>query len=496
MRRARVRPLVPWILLAPILLSTATCAPNRMWNPQRVVLHDENLRLELHTIEFDDQGELWDDRQLATCLNAIHDAPNGRSDGSPTGPLNVVVFVHGWTHDARESDDNVQAFREVLVRRARAECRIAEIHGLKPEPIIGVFLGWRGRSLSFPFLWRFSFFSRRAAASRVGGLSATETLLSIASQVSARPDDSHTIIVGHSLGALVVERALAQAFLGVLLSSPAEAPVCTPAPAPSKRPIDVLVPTGRERLYSATSGESEWPSVRSPFDLVVLVNSAAPALTAKQLIDALYRRRVMTHRIREDGSADLDGRLPVLVSVTSEGDAITRRALPLSQALTAATKKFREKESWPLPPIEFLPTSSIPPPQETKRPVSQRDLVTRTAANTPKLWSHEVRPLPPGASEEGQDVTFSAFVNGVRRRYGIRRFSGGWNQSDYWIFQVPREIVPDHSRIFREPFEELLVALLERATIYFDPATGKFKRFSRTIIRFGPVTATRARAES
>ena len=117
---------------------------------------DPQLALKCVTIELDDQGELWDEKQLAAGVRAIRET-------TPGHPINLVVFVHGWKHNGSDDDENVVAFKRVLVNRAREEAVVAGEIGRDPEAIVGVFLGWRGLSLKPALLREFSFWSRRGA---------------------------------------------------------------------------------------------------------------------------------------------------------------------------------------------------------------------------------------------------------------------------------------------------------------------------------------------
>ena len=100
---------------------------------------------ELAVVEFDDQGRCYDRGQMdgvAQRLEAL--AP----DNSTTGEdVILVVFVHGWQHDARTDDDNLTAFRALLSKTVEYEKRHASA-GVAPRPVLGVFVGWRGFRIS------------------------------------------------------------------------------------------------------------------------------------------------------------------------------------------------------------------------------------------------------------------------------------------------------------------------------------------------------------
>ena len=67
---------------------------------------------ELAIVEFDDQGRCYDRGQMDGVANgSTRWRQIGRSQGQD---VILVVFVHGWQHDARSDDDNLSAFRVLL----------------------------------------------------------------------------------------------------------------------------------------------------------------------------------------------------------------------------------------------------------------------------------------------------------------------------------------------------------------------------------------------
>ena len=59
-------------------------------------------------VEFDDQGCCHDRTQMLGLAKYISDLDDAAKDAI------VIVFIHGWKHDARSDDDNVARFRHVL----------------------------------------------------------------------------------------------------------------------------------------------------------------------------------------------------------------------------------------------------------------------------------------------------------------------------------------------------------------------------------------------
>ncbi len=199
--------LVPPEMLTPEMLTAAES--ERLFEPQVV---GEKTRLSI--VEFDDQGELKQPEQLIQTTRWL------RTRGS--GPILVMLFVHGWNHNAGAHDQNLADFRKTL-----EELRTTGVypHG----EILGVYLSWPGNVLNEPMfgdlaLQFWSFGNRYRAAQRVGRLSCTEAMLSILASARLQGEgaemrarerkDVQTVVVGHSMGGLVVERGFLQAMLG------------------------------------------------------------------------------------------------------------------------------------------------------------------------------------------------------------------------------------------------------------------------------------------
>jgi hypothetical protein len=57
-------------------------------------------------------------------------------------------LVHGWKHDARSDDGDLQSVQRVLGDTVQREQQEVQPSGGAPRPVLGVFVGWRGMSLS------------------------------------------------------------------------------------------------------------------------------------------------------------------------------------------------------------------------------------------------------------------------------------------------------------------------------------------------------------
>jgi len=210
----------------------------------------------LGIIEFDDQGQLFSRAQLDAVLERIEQE-------SATREFLAVVFVHGWKHNAREGDDNLNHFRDVLNRLSATEAALSLGQGVTPRRVIGIYLGWRGLSVSTPGLDNLSFWDRKNTAQKVGHGEVTEVLsrLELIRRVRNAQDPgthqrSRLVVVGHSFGGAVVFTAVAQIL---------------------------------ESRFLATAGPTGVSSDIEGFgDLVVLINPAFEALlySAQRPVDA------------------------------------------------------------------------------------------------------------------------------------------------------------------------------------------------------------------
>jgi pimeloyl-ACP methyl ester carboxylesterase len=396
------------LLISVFLATLAACVPHRMY---RAVSVEEAPGFHLAFVEFDDQGEMWSPVQLSRALALIEDA-----NRHERGAL-VLTFVHGWQHNASPEDRNVASFKEVLSQIVEIERELAPD---APRPVVGIYLGWRGKTSFVPLLKTLTFWGRANTTRRIAGTSATEVIYSTLTEAKSNPQ-TKTIVIGHSFGGQIVELALTQALVATLLAS-------------------------------------DHREIAFPADLVVLMNPAAKSLQAKQFVDMLERNRIKLYRT--DAAGKTYPR-PLVVSVTSVGDTATRLAFPAGLVLGSFTKKFRrygQDYCSPLPrqkafyihtaghnrSLHNLTVVSSPLPDEeqesSSRPLAQAMTNLRT----------EYDPI---------SQQYSHSFDGSRRRFTIREKTRTINDTPYWIMSVPGSLIPDHSTIFGPDTARLLGAV-------------------------------------
>jgi hypothetical protein len=173
---------------------------------------------QLAIVEFDDQGRCYSRYQMKEVVAWLSDHAN-------TDAI-IVVFTHGWKHNARSDDNNLANFRRVLKETVEQEKSEQDKHSNSARPILGVFVGWRGLSLydRFGILDNLSFWDRQDAGRRVAVGSVRELFGRLRHYRNRRLDAGGApllVIVGHSFGGMIVYSALAQSLIEAASSTKA-----------------------------------------------------------------------------------------------------------------------------------------------------------------------------------------------------------------------------------------------------------------------------------
>ncbi len=347
----------------------------------------------VYAIEFDDQGALWRPEQLGRTLQAIRDFGHQH--------VIVVTFIHGWKHNASPNDDNLLAFEAQLQRRAELERYWAASLNLPPRPLLGVYVGWRGASWTLDpwgITQNLTFWSRKAAAFRVASPPLTDAIFSIARVTKEENPESQVVMIGHSFGGAILEKAMAQALVAL-----------------------VNQPNGTD--------------FRPPVDLAVMVNPASSALDTALLVDTFMRRELYATRTTGHTrlvSPDSIG-VPLLVSITARNDWATGWAFPIGQTPLSITKAFTHL-------IADGP--------------GERFLYRHTGGHTSFLFNVQLTET----SDPNAPYSFSA---GPNKRYRLTRKWGSWNKSPYWVLDAPADVIDGHNGIFNDVFGDLLETILD-----------------------------------
>src|SRR3989440_3997225 len=190
------------LTLAMILGSCASYGPyhaNTAAEPTKSVRGPTDGRYKMAFIEFGDQGSPLDNSQRKEALEVVHKAQR---------PL-LFVYIHGWQNNAVSGDvcrfehflDTVSSFPEFTGRKI---------------DVIGVYIAWRGKDLTFPGLNLLTFWSRKSTG---GGIAAANSCLATIEEPAVaarrpRKDYHHTDLLRHSFGALVLGNTISHSILG------------------------------------------------------------------------------------------------------------------------------------------------------------------------------------------------------------------------------------------------------------------------------------------
>jgi hypothetical protein len=166
----------------------------------------------LAIVEFDDQGRCYGRGQLDAVAGVMDQLMADETD------VILLVFVHGWKHDARTDDENLSQYR-LLLAKVGAHEKATAAPG-KARPVMGVFVGWRGMSeySAADILTDATFWDRQGAGQRVATGSVRELFGRLRHYRNHRIKPERggcplLVVAGHSFGGMIVYSALAQSLI-------------------------------------------------------------------------------------------------------------------------------------------------------------------------------------------------------------------------------------------------------------------------------------------
>jgi hypothetical protein len=193
-------------------------------------------------------------------------------------------------------------------------------------------------------------------------------------------------------------------------------------------------------------------------DLVILVNPATNATralgdvwTLKESPEIVPRRQTIFHP-----GGRMTTRRPLIVSLTSATDWATGLGFPLAEYVQGVFQSFR---GWGGTPMQGV----FP---------SERTTYAKTMGHLPEIWSHDVtfqqlgaartnarrEPAAPcTAGESGGEI---CFVVG-RDMFTLTPRNPRFNDTSYWIMQVPKTIINGHSDVWNPVWVNMLIGMME-----------------------------------
>jgi hypothetical protein len=422
-------------------------------------------------VEFDERGDFLDFNQHLDCEARIKKMV-------ASGNVLLVMYCHGWKNNSQSED--VVKFNSFLAKLA-ASAEVAD-HGYQ---VHGVYLSWRGNVVQ-PYVektdddgfyedcmrnygeaivspkydrgadWigfvpeNLDFFTRqRAAEHLVSGLPLARALFTYASAAKDYGNKltNQVIVMGHSMGALMLERSLGQAMTGSLVMEWWEG--ATKAAAQQKPAL--------------------------PFDFILFLNSAAPSIYAKEMRDFLEASR---NAQRHDPGQNA----PVIVSLTSTADSATGTIYPLAHILAPLDPSLKRRYT----------TGIFGSKGQTHPGIRQSEFYSKTPGHQPYLINHWIVPdktvaakanantdevFADNISQKGSPDPYVFFTSKARNPAAVWRITNkppgapvtldglplSMQESDYWIMNCGKELIASHGDIWSTTTMEMYAGLYRLA---------------------------------
>lgn len=210
-----------WKLLVSFLFSTillSACTPNKAYRTdgmssciknscESASIEEYSDNYALAFVEFSERGNVFNRERMNEILKYIE-----QEEQKPDGVM-VLVYVHGWHHNASNDSQDVIAFRKTL--------SIINKNRFDNRKVIGVYVGWRGESLSINPVNLITYWGRKNTARQVGNGGVTELFMRLERITSNNSENNKNIFVisGHSLGAAVTLTAVKDIILDRLVNA-------------------------------------------------------------------------------------------------------------------------------------------------------------------------------------------------------------------------------------------------------------------------------------
>jgi hypothetical protein len=413
---------------------------------------------DLAVVRFNDDGTFVNSGELKAATDCIERARRASNDNGAI----VVVFIHGWHHgvswdiSTNDGDDHFREFRRILMTLALRELERWGPNGTLARRVVGVYVSWNGDPHGWPLsrvpvLTHLTFWNRYGIARSVGaGQAMRDAIASIVSRTKAPLQDkpllaeSPLILIGHSMGALMLETA----FLSLLREQPES--LIQSYEGKAERPVEIM---------------ANGKAVTFP-DLVLLLNSAADSRIAKRIVATLKQMKVRKS-VRSEKFEFLP---PLLVSATSPRDMATRVAWRLGNL------PWRKTDGHDASLYSHVLENT------DEEAVCKAVALDRIAQSFGQPW-HCLRPPVPAKADyptfsidlpKAIPLRENEFERPQHRRYVLKPLArkngslhapaNGAIQDDphpFWIFRMPPDISASHNDIFNFRSSLLILALIQ-----------------------------------
>ena len=247
--------------------------------------------------------------------------------------------------------------------------------------VIGVYIGWRGKDLTFPGLNLLTFWNRKSTGNELAAQNsclATINELALAARAPGK-QVHHCVLMGHSFGGLVLSSTISHSILDA----------------------------------SSTGARNA-----SPWDMAVAFNPADNAIGTRQLLselDYLYkydsdRGAYVGRTPGAEKGAYVNENRPFLVVLQSENDQATGTFFPIGQTLANTVNLHYHWDKVPLPGANG-------------QKISEGELQTHTPGNDKYLVNFQVVPVGEATAPSGLSTYANrAFEANVRHNVRSRTF--------------------------------------------------------------------------
>ena len=373
----------------------------------------EDYSYPLYFVEFDDEGFYADPGQKTAVLDAVRgsiaDEADGADSGSRVNGTVILLYVHGLNHNAREEDDNVSCFGELLDATAMMQKR-------RGVNVVGVYVGWPGLVYDNSNLNAVvAYLGREAAADRIAERGDLLDLFTNVSRARHESSSKHTrfVIIGHSLGGRAAYMALR--------------PIM-------QRSIDEGASSLRKRIA----------------DVTVFANPAFSAVEHSSL------QRIMST------AAPASNTIPKFIMLTSESDEVLRGAFQASQKLTSFFRGdygLNDPLRWTAAGhhLKYL-THDLQLEEGSYTNPEGHGACPRLSANELEIIKGKTR-----VRNEEELYNFAViehYANGKKAYQTTLRRVSGRADGEAMVIQVDEKIMPNHNDIFTTPIVDFIVRVL------------------------------------
>lgn len=367
----------------------------------------------INFVEFRDNGKPWCETELNDALAQIREA---REQNARTV---VLVYIHGWKNNASEElSEDVTKFRKEVDRISLILPQAGS--GRKP-PLVGIYLAWRGLTLTVEPFKTLSYWDRRGVARHVGQTGAYDATARIVDEVKAAREQTTLIFMGHSFGARVLENT---------------------ADAAGQRPgfMTAHLLDMQRRLAARTQPRpsealSEKPP-RPPADMIIYVNAASSSAVARHTI------KEWLAICKKGSDSVVCGAHPFWLAFTSTADYATGIIMPVANAVFPA-------------PSDHLHLSSA---------ADSSDLHTHEVPEVPcreKQKPDDFR-CPPGSNAQACFGTIRPDNKGSDEKvcYEVHKVHAEESVSPFWIMNVDGKLVDGHLDIWNEGVINMILSIM------------------------------------